>query len=219
MTGRYWLLLFLVVCLLPRVATAQQQPTSSPGEADAAPAAPALERPTGSLWSRSARPLVADRKAAKVGDVLTIIVQETASAASSAATKTSRADKTEFGGLNSGFSTLNRLLKPFDVSASGSTNGQGQTNRSGSLVTKISVTVKEVLEDGNLRVEGTREVTINKEKQKVTIRGIVRPDDIGPGNTVSSVAVADASIQYDGKGPVGDRQRKGLLSTVFDWLF
>ncbi|HSV74831.1 MAG TPA: flagellar basal body L-ring protein FlgH [Chthonomonadales bacterium] len=224
MRSHRWLSVWVAAALLPCAASAQERHQDHPATLTTAvapvssPAATA-ERPTGSLWGRGSRSLIADRRASRVGDVLTILVQETTTAASRAATQTSRDDRTEFAGLSSGFGTLNRLLRPFDVGAAGSTSGQGQTNRSGSLITRISVTVKEVLEGGNLRVEGTREVTINKETQKVTIRGLIRPDDIGPGNTVSSVAVAEASIRYDGRGPVGDRQRKGLLSTVFDWLF
>jgi flagellar L-ring protein precursor FlgH len=68
-------------------------------------------------------------------------------------------------------------------------------------------------------VEGTRTVGVNAEKQKVVISGIVRPQDIGPDNTISSVYLANASVQVDGKGPIGDRQRKGLISTILHWLF
>ncbi|MCC6729074.1 MAG: flagellar basal body L-ring protein FlgH [Chthonomonadales bacterium] len=191
----------------------------------AAPAR-AADRPTGSLWGARGASMFADIRARKAGDTLTIIVQETATASSSASTKTSRDDKVAFGGVTGALSGLFRplgitrdLLGPFGVSDSASTSGQGQTNRSGSLVTRITVMVKEVLPNGNLMVEGSRAVGVNAEKQRVTLRGVVRPQDIGPENTVSSIAVADAAIEYEGKGPVGARQRKGLLTTIFGWLF
>jgi Flagellar basal body L-ring protein len=68
-------------------------------------------------------------------------------------------------------------------------------------------------------IEGTRVVTINKENQKILLTGVVRPQDVSPENTVSSIYVANAAIQFDGKGTVGDRQKKGLISRIFDWIF
>lgn len=212
----------LAMLAIAATCAAETRKGQDPAAAQAAPVvvAPAPSAPAnGSLWGRTSRALASDRRACRVGDTVTIVVQETTTGSSSANTKTSRSDKAAFGGLNSGFSTLNRLLKGFDASTSGSTDGQGQTDRSGKLTTRLTVTVKEVMSDGNLRVEGTREMTINKEKQRVTISGIVRPDDVTADNTVSSVALANATIQLDGRGPVADRQRKGLISTVFGWLF
>lgn len=183
-------------------------------------------RPNGSLWNKSSRSLVGDFRAHRVGDTITILVQETASASSSASTKTSRDDSVNFGGIAGSLAGLLRpfgikrdLPGPFDVSAKNASNGQGQTNRSGLLVTKLTAVVKEVLPNGNLLIEGTRIVGVNAEKQKVVISGIIRPQDIGPDNTVPSIALANATIQYDGKGPVGEKQRRGLLSTIFGWLF
>jgi flagellar L-ring protein precursor FlgH len=180
---------------------------------------PENHRPSGSLWSRNSRSLVADYRAHRVGDTITILVQESSSATSQATTKTSRSDSASFDGLSTAFDPLKRLLKPFSTSASNATNGQGQTNRSGSLVTRLTAVIKEVLPNGNLVIEGTRTIGVNAEKQKVVISGIIRPEDVGADNTVSSIALANATIQYDGRGPVGDRQRKGLISTILGWLF
>lgn len=192
-------------------------PQATPAVASVAKQAPV--RATGSLWTTSSRAITEDNRAHRVGDVITIVVQESATASSSANTKASRSDSAKFNGVTGGMSTLNHLLTSLGSSADNSIDGQGQTNRTGSLVTKLTVVVTEVLAGGNMRVEGTREMTVNKEKQKVTISGIIRPQDVGPGNTVSSIALANASIQFDGKGPVGDRQKRGLISTVFGWLF
>lgn len=198
--------------------SAQSEPT--PAVAQPAP------RPTGSLWSAKGGSLFTDSRARQAGDVLTIVVQENASASSSAGTKTSRDDSVDFAGVGGSLSGLlqplgikKQLLGPFTVGGKTGTNGQGQTNRSGSLVTTITVTVKEVLPNGNLSIEGTRVVGVNAEKQKVTLSGVIRPQDVTPDNTVSSLHVCNAQIQYDGKGPVGDKQRRGLLTTVFGWLF
>jgi len=183
-------------------------------------------RPTGSLFSTDGGSLFADHRAHKVGDTLTILVQETASASSSASTKTSRNDSVNFGGVTGSLRGLFRplgikrdLLGPFGADAKTASNGQGQTTRAGTLVTQLTAVVKEILPNGNLVIEGSRTVGVNAERQKVVISGVVRPQDIAPDNTVSSVALANASVQYDGKGPVGDKQRRGLLSTLFGWLF
>ncbi len=186
----------------------------------------ATPRTSGSLWTKTSRSILIDQKASRVGDVLTIIVQEAASASSNASTKTSRADKVGFDGVSGSSAGLlspvglaRNLLGPFGVGNSTSTDGQGQTARSGSLNTRLTVMIKEILPNGNLVVEGSRMVVVNAEKQKVVISGTVRPQDISPANTISSIQLANATVQYDGKGPVGDKQRKGLLSTIFGWLF
>ncbi len=175
--------------------------------------------PTGSLWTSTSRGISEDTRARKVGDTVTIIVSETTTATSSAATKTSRADSAAFGGMTGGFKTLNSILQPFGATNSASTSGSGQTSRSGSLSTQLSARVKEILPNGNLLIEGTREIGVNAEKQKVILSGEVRPQDIASDNTVSSVYLANAKVQYDGKGPVGEKQRRGLITTLLGWLF
>jgi flagellar L-ring protein precursor FlgH len=189
--------------------------------ADEPPAseASAPARPNGSLYNKAQKSLIQDFRAAGVGDVITVLVNESSSASSKAATNSQRKDKGSFGGLNSSFQALNRLIKPFDLSADMQFQGQGSTSRSDNLNTRLSAVVKQILPNGNLVIEASRTIGINAEKQKVILRGTIRPQDISPANTVSSVAIADATIQYDGKGPVGDRQRKGLLSQIFGFLF
>ena len=79
--------------------------------------------------------------------------------------------------------------------------------------------IKYTLPNGNLVIEGTRFVQVNKETQKLIITGVIRQDDINADNTIFSESIANADIRYDGKGTVGDRQRKGILSQLLDWLF
>ena len=81
------------------------------------------------------------------------------------------------------------------------------------------MTVKELLPNGTIRIEGSRLVTINKETQRVVFSGVIRPEDIGTDNTIPSTLVADANIRYEGKGIVGDTQRTGILTRVFRFLF
>lgn len=168
--------------------------------------------------SSSAAALFSDTRAHNVGDPLSVVISETTNAQSSAGTKAAQDDSVSFNG---GAGLFQRLFKAltFSVNNSRAANGTGSTNRSGSLVTNLSVLVKEVLPNGTLRIEGSRLMGINKETQRVTFHGIVRPEDIGPDNTIASNLVADVEVRYDGKGVVGDTQRPGLLSRVFQFLF
>ena len=162
--------------------------------------------------------LFSDTRAHSVGDPLLVTVSENTSASSSANTKTSQNDSVDvFGGAG----LFSRVFKQLALSAQNSRNGTGAgtTTRSGSLVTTLSVLVKEVLPNGTLRIEGSRFVTINRETQRVVFSGIVRPEDVGPDNTIPSNLVAAADVRYEGKGVVSEHQRQGILTRIFRFLF
>lgn len=168
--------------------------------------------------SAAAASLFSDIRAHAVGDVLTITVAEATTAQSSANTKISQDDSVSaFGGTG----LVARFFKDLALTATNSRagNGSGQTTRSGTLVTTLSVLVKEVLPNGTLKIEGSRLVGINRETQKVTFTGIVRPEDIGPDNSVPSNLVAGVEVRYDGKGIVSEPQRPGILARIFRFLF
>jgi flagellar L-ring protein precursor FlgH len=160
--------------------------------------------------------LFADTKAHGVGDTLSIIINETASASSTAATKNSKSENLNYG---PGFGPILFNLKAFGATGSVGSNASGSTNRNDNLSAHIAVTVKEVLPNGNLVVEGKRQVGMNSEMQQITLTGVVRPSDIAADNTVQSPLVADARIKFDGKGPVGDKQHDGLIAKIFKILF
>ncbi|MCH8274233.1 MAG: flagellar basal body L-ring protein FlgH [Armatimonadetes bacterium] len=171
----------------------------------------------GSLWNDSARSPFADRTARRPGDVLTVLIAEASSASTSAQTQTQKRDSTK---VDAGIGPILQALIPsLSTGSDFKSQGQGTTTRSGRLSARLTVIVKQVLPNGNLVVEGTRFVQVNNDIQKLTLTGIVRPDDIRSDNTIFSEFIAEATIRYDGKGPVGDRQRKGLISRLLDWLF
>lgn len=159
--------------------------------------------------------LFSDVRALKVGDLVTILIVESTSATSSADTKTSK-KFTSKGGPGTGYLGF---LKAWGISEDESFQGGGTTNRSGKLSAKLTSRIVDILPGGNYKVEGTQVITINNEKQLITLSGIIRPQDIGPGNTVSSNSVADAQIKYEGKGPLARKQKGGLLFKLIDWLF
>ncbi len=166
--------------------------------------------------SSAARSLFSDNKARQVGDTLTVLISETGSANSQAATKTSKNESLSYG---PGFGPLLFNIKAFGVGGGISSTASGTTNRTDNLSASIGVTVTKVLPNGNLEVEGKRKVGMNTETQEITLLGVVRPQDITPENTIASPLVADAQIKYGGRGPVGDKQHDGLISRIFKVLF
>ena len=111
------------------------------------------------------------------------------------------------------------LLVGVDASAKSKFGGKGATSRADTLTGTISTIVTEVLPNGDLRIEGKREVTVNSETQLMSISGIVRRVDVDTKNTVLSSAIADAKIEYSGLGVVDDVQRPGWLVRVLDWVY
>lgn len=162
--------------------------------------------------------LFTDARAHNEGDILFVTIAENTTAQSTASTKF---NQDESVGILNGTGLFNRLFSGLTLSANQSRagNGAGTSTRSGTLVTALSVTVKEVLPNGTLRIEGARNVTINNETQRVVFSGLIRPEDITRENTIPSTLVADASIRYDGKGLIGSTQKPGILTRIFRYLF
>lgn len=188
---------------------------------------PAQNYSNGSIWQASTIALTEDGKARRIGDIVTIIVTETASASKQAATATGRSSKISAGipnmlGLEeskiitSNFADLSKLL---NASASSSFDGSGSTSRKETLTATISAKVIDVLPNGNLKIEGRRNVKVNYEDQIVTVKGTIRQRDITAENTINSIYVADAQISYSGEGIISDRQKPGWLMNVLDKLW
>jgi flagellar L-ring protein FlgH len=172
----------------------------------------------GSLW-RERKDFFGNLKASQVGDIITVIISEETDAGAQARTKTEAASDQALSG-DQGLG-LFKFLDPMNATLKTKNNfeGKGETSRTGTLSARMSVTITEVLPNGNFRVAGTRDVVINQEKQRLTLTGVVRPEDIQASNTVLSLYLADARITCDGKGPVHGAQRRGLLTRLFSFFF
>jgi flagellar L-ring protein precursor FlgH len=167
--------------------------------------------------------LFRDLKARNVGDIVTIQVVENASATNSATTATQKKGDVSvaapaFGGLEAGNQTLN-----FNNILSGASslnfNGAGSTSRTGQLTAAISARVVEVFPNGDMRIEGNKEVTINGERQILTIRGLVRLRDVTPiTNVVLSTSIADMDVRFNGKGVVADANKPGWFYKLFMYI-
>lgn len=83
----------------------------------------------------------------------------------------------------------------------------------------ITVRVVQVLSNGNLFIQGTREVTVNNETQHIILSGTIRPSDISPDNSIISSYIGDAKIQYTGSGVLSDKQRVGWLTRIIDYVW
>ena len=159
--------------------------------------------------------LVTNVKASRVGDLVTIIITENATA--NATSKTKANNKSEHtGGPGLGFLDF---VKPWDLTAENKFNGDGSTQRGGSLRAEITARIVEVLHNGDYRIEGSRMVNINGEKQLIEIRGVCRPRDIAADNTIMSTYISDAQIAYNGSGIVADTADPGVVTKVLNWRF
>jgi flagellar L-ring protein precursor FlgH len=161
--------------------------------------------PTGRLSNVSR-----DLRAANLNDFVTVVISDHSSASSSGTTSAKRksgvdASVTALAGITRATGPLANLA---GMTGSTQLDGQGLTNRTSDLTTTLTARVIAVLPNGNLIVEGNKLVQINSEKQKVTIRGIVRWNDINPANQVSSDRMADLEVLIDGRGVVNDALRR-----------
>jgi flagellar L-ring protein precursor FlgH len=159
------------------------------------------------------RALVAEQKAFRLGDVLTVIVQEAASATSSAELRSQR----NFT-VSAQAGTTNGDTHAASAGTDTQSDGSGRTQRSGQLLAQLTVRVTGLSPNGDLSVSGQQKLRINSEEQLITLSGVVRRRDISEGNTVLSSRIADAHIEFDGKGFVTRQSRPGWLARIFGWL-
>jgi flagellar L-ring protein FlgH len=176
-----------------------------------------------SLWQEGvSRSMFADKRASGVGDLITIVVQENTTASKSDQTATSK--KTSMDAAISSFLyspaassllTKGGQMPALKYAMDHSFSGGGTINNSEQIVAQVTVHVVDVLPNRNMIIEGNRETAFGGEKQHVTLRGIIRPDDVQANNTVYSYNVSDAKIEIVTKGSITDSQKRGW----FTWLW
>jgi flagellar L-ring protein FlgH len=188
-----------------------------------------------SLWSDNGN-LFEDRKARRLNDLVTINIVENISGSGTADTDTSRESTLDFElqnffGMNKDFNLHNvfglkdlykgaNIFEPAVKSTSKSEHkGSGDTNRESTLVAAVTAKVVEVMPNGNLVLEGRKEITINNEKQILVLSGMVRPDDISSENTVLSSRIADAQVYYVGDGVIQEKQSPGWMVRTLDYIW
>lgn len=159
--------------------------------------------------------LVGDPRARQVGQSVTVLIIEQASAATSADAESNKGfdvagsiEGNDAGNRNSG-----------RIGFDNGFQGGGTVSRTGRLVASVSVTIKEVLPNGEFWIEGEQLIHFNEEQQHIKVAGRVRRDDISADNTIISTRIADSSIDYSGEGLLGASQRPGVVTRFFNWLF
>ena len=163
--------------------------------------------------------LFADLKARRVGDVLTIVLNESTNASKSAVTKTTKSSAiTDTGPTILGKSITTKGVPILDTTLSGanSFDGEGSSSQANSLVGSLTVTVMDVQANGNLVVQGDKSLRLNQGDEFIHISGVIRPADIASNNTVTSDKLADAHISYSGKGVLDSANRMGWLTRFFN---
>jgi flagellar L-ring protein FlgH len=177
-----------------------------------------------SLWPAaggSNQSMFADRKAAAKGDILTIIIAESAVAQSSQNKTSTRESSlqdaiTRF--IYPGLGTHKGQLPGMAGGGSASYSGGGDVSNSQSLSARAAVSVIDVLPNGNLVIEGVRVVTFSGETQYVVLRGIVRRDDVNRDNSVISTNIANARVEFHAEGSLTEAQKRGWLAKVYEKL-
>ncbi len=183
--------------------------------AAAAQQSEAIKPTAGAIWTPASpfAELGRDVRASQVNDLVTIVVAESTSAVASGVTKTQRQSSytNAIAALAKPTNPTGALANLANLSSNMQLNGQGTTSRQTSITTTMSARVAAVLPNGYLVVEGIRQINVNSEHQTITVRGVVRPADLAPDNSVPSNRLAQMDIQLDGKGVVGDAIKRPFI--------
>jgi flagellar L-ring protein precursor FlgH len=181
---------------------------------------------TGSLFSDANPGFLEDTRAVRVGDFVLVHINETANATGDASTALSKnsTGTTGVDGLLGLIPALKRAYPDIDPTKlisfanQSAFTGSGTTARDGSLTGDIAVRVVKEMPNGDLFVEGTKVVLLNEEEYHLYISGLVRPADIAEDNSVASTRLADAQVEFTGRGDLADQNRKGWLARMLDTL-
>lgn len=186
------------------------------------------ERETGSLWidSYSSRMYNNLNRASRIGDMVTVMIEEETEGKNNAETKTDRKTNTLFG-ITNFFGAMTQIPASL-LGADPSTliqgnheakhEGKGTTKRSSELLATLTARVVRVLRNGDLMIRGQKNIRLNGEEQVMEVEGFIRPYDITSQNTISSNLIADARITLSGFGTLGDQQKPGWLQKIFNTI-
>lgn len=233
------LVLSALLAMAPGCAELPQNSESLPSITPPPADDPAMmaHRNPGSIYNPgNADYLFADDRARRVGDIVIINISEVSSGEHEANTDTERESEMDIG-VTSFFGKDSHGIDPIgginffglntgigngvETSTYNKFKGEGSTDRNSSVTATVAARVIKILPGGLLQVEGAREVRVNDETQILVIKGLVRPRDISPSNTVNSSYLADSKIEYYGKGVLADKQKAGWVMRLLDnvWPF
>ena len=165
--------------------------------------------------------LFADPKASRIGDALTVVITENASASNRTATSTDKSNKLNIGSTVPGGGNILDFIPLHSLKSNAQNRFQGKasTTRSANLSARVTVNVTGVKPNGDLVVEGVRTLKINGETEAIYLSGSVNPAFISRQNTVSSTNIADLRMEYTGRGAVTQGTRPGVIVRFLNWIF
>jgi len=180
----------------------------------------------GSIYSEAQPGYLEDTRALRVGDVVMVRINENAQAQGGASTNLKK-DTSRSAGIDSMLGLMPALKKAYPsidptelvkMASNFDFEGSGKTERAGKLSGLIGVRVKQELPNGDLFVEGTKVVMINHEEQHLYVSGVIRTSDIAPDNSVDSSLIADARVEFTGRGDINDQVERGWLTKILDFV-
>lgn len=215
-----------VAAALTACTTVPLEPDVYPGDPAYAPvSAESLQPPTnitGSLFQAryNAGPYT-DQQARRVGDIITVIFNETYKSSKSAETKADKKseNKSSIGSIFGSVPSFQGYTPEVELKSDRKFSGKGDADRSNSLSGQISVTVADILPNGVLSIRGEKWLTLSEGDEYIRITGLIRPQDISPVNTVVSSKVADARISFGGRGGLNNATKQGWFDrmTMSPW--
>ena len=220
------LLIILSLFILSSCAKPDLQVSPIPEPLEEIKSGNIVEREAGSLWQRSNASMFSDRKAKDIGDIVTVLISEQASASKEASTETDRSTNIS-ASIPNFFGLEQSDLSPVDLDNlvnaefTNGFDGNGTTTRKEDLTASLSTQVVDRYPNGQLKIRGGKEVMVNNEVQVIYLTGIIRPVDITAANTVNSDKILNARISYTGKGAISDKQKPGWMMRTLDniWPF
>lgn len=221
-----YLSILTAAALIAGCTSVPLEPDVYPGDPAYAPvSAESLEAPmnnTGSLFQArlNAGPYT-DQQARRVGDIITVIFDETYKSSKSAETKADKKseNKSSMGSLFGSVPSFHGYTPEIELKSDRKFSGKGDADRSNSLSGQISVTVADIRPNGVLSIRGEKWLTLSEGDEYIRITGLIRPQDISPTNTVVSSKVADARISFGGRGGLNNATKQGWFDrmTMSPW--
>ena len=192
------------------------------------PVQPPAQTQTASLWQPGARAFFKDQRAARIGDILTVVIDIDESGKIDNETTRSR-DASETAGMPHllGFETAAANIFPegydpnklVDLSSSSGSAGSGSVDRKEKIELQVAAIIVDQLPNGNFVIAGKQEVRVNFELRELLVQGIIRPEDVSPANSISYQQIAEARISYGGRGQITDVQQPRYGQQVFDMIW
>ncbi|MFA5879545.1 MAG: flagellar basal body L-ring protein FlgH [Candidatus Margulisiibacteriota bacterium] len=179
------------------------------------------------IWKSGIPSLYSTTKPIHVGDIVMIYISEASTAVQEAGTKTSKSSNLSSTFFDSwsqvaqvlGVSQLLKKQQQYKIGGGDDYTGAGQTSRKHKVEAVLTATVKEVFDNGTVRIGGEHQIKVNDENEVLTISGIIRIEDITSDNTIFSYQMANADVSVKGTGVVASKQTPGLLTQLFNWVF